>query len=209
MNFRSKNKIETIGLPGAGKTTFLRENCKYSSLFSEKRTIKLGIFTKITLRISILSLVFGFLLKNPNFFRHILKNKKPFWLFRKLAYRKLMMKFYDPERPQLEGGLIQPILTDAVEHAYHENHQFYDLILNLVELPDIILFFTNKVDICQSRYMLRGDLEPRELSKSQIQSLKKENFEFGAKVLQTIKTKATKMKVEIIEIDLDKMGKCE
>ena len=72
-----------------------------------------------------------------------------------------MMKFYDPERPQLEGGLIQPILTDAVEHAYHENHQFYDLILNLVELPDVIYFY-NKVDICQSRYMLRGDLS-REL----------------------------------------------
>ena len=61
-----KTKIEVIGLPAAGKTTFFRNNKEFASVFKNGPVPDLTIWQKLNLRFTLATSITIFLLERQN-----------------------------------------------------------------------------------------------------------------------------------------------
>ena len=208
-----RNKIEVIGLPAAGKSTFYREQSKYA-LFFDSDIIELDIWKKLKCKILFFKYLSFLLIKDTKNYKIILQSRRRFWLLKKIAYRMQFVKESELAPPYLEKGLLQPLVTDAVEFAKHESIEHYISILSILPIPKAIIHFDIDANVALERYQIRGNVEPRDLTSSEIERVSINEFEHGERVLIAIKKYYSLRKVKIITLkpdmtERDKMLLCE
>lgn len=195
-----KTKIEVIGLPGAGKTTFFKKNNQYASIFNCDRVTELNSRRKLNLRIVFMTMLICYFVRSPELIGFIFSNKHRLWIFKKLAYRMQFLSNKKSSKPHLEKGLLQVILTDAVEHSEHNSTKYYLAFLRLLPKPDTIIHFDIEPQLALQRFKLRGDSEKRDITFSEIQNLDITRFEFGNRVIKAILKHYKSRQVKIITL---------
>ena len=202
------NKLEVIGLPAAGKSTFYRNYSSYAALFDSDMK-KLNLWQKFKCKIVFLKLLAFLLVGETKNCKILLQSRRRLWLLKKLAYRFQFVRKSEFDTPYLEKGLLQPFITDAVEFAKHNSISYYISLLPILPIPKIIIHFDIDANVALERYQGRGIAEPRDLTSSEVERITFSEFKHGEILLKAIVKyyKARGVKIIMLKHDMTEENK--
>ena len=195
--------VDVIGLPGIGKSTFLRDCSITEDLFDTKPEDKITFIMKLRIKLLTIILICTFLRSNLKLIKYVFLNRNRFWIFKKISFRIILNKHKKNRKSHYEQGILQVLVTDAVEQAKHFSIIYYEAIFQMLDLKNPIISFVGKPQLAFKRYKLRGEKEHREIDSDAIKDITLDRFEFGAELIDRINILAEIQLVPNLKIDLE------
>jgi len=149
------NYIEIVGLPGAGKSTFLHsfQNSKYAGVYHFSGPSKSNPFLYLSF---LFCLVFTFLFKHTYSALRLLSRSDGRALIMKLSYRLSRLPLAYQRTFLVDCGIYQPLVSYLAEYNYGDTsvHDVYALS-TILPRPSCLIFFSIDPNVALNRYQIR------------------------------------------------------